>query len=182
MSAADDRLEIVSHYPGRLRVRAEAFRALPEVADEVVEHLCAREGIRGARAVRTTGSLVIEYDPRAIQLPELVQEVLRTSGIGAIAGDLAERDRSPALDGDGVRRALGALRERVLGGSDRQVDLKVAVPGALASTGLLMFLGGRRRIPEWYDLLFWSFVSFVNLNPPGGAELGPATSRDGQAR
>jgi hypothetical protein len=29
-----------------------------------------------------------------------------------------------------------------------------------------MLFAGRRLVPAWYDLLFWSFVTFVNLNPP----------------
>jgi hypothetical protein len=29
-----------------------------------------------------------------------------------------------------------------------------------------MLLAGKRLVPAWYDLLFWGFVSFCNLNPP----------------
>ena len=36
--AARDELRIVSHFPGRLRVRAETFRVLPEVAERCLNH------------------------------------------------------------------------------------------------------------------------------------------------
>jgi hypothetical protein len=62
---------------------------------------------------------------------------------------------------------MGALDQRVRAASGGRVDLRVAIPAALAGTGVAMFLGGRRRVPEWYDLLFWGFVAFCNVNPPG---------------
>src|SRR5438128_651660 len=69
-----------------------------------------------------------------------------------------------------VRDTLEALERKLRAASSGAVDLRVALPGALAGGGLLMFLAGRRRIPEWYDLLFWSFVTFCNLNPPTQAD------------
>jgi hypothetical protein len=46
------------------------------------------------------------------------------------------------------------------------VDLRAAVPGSLAAGGLAMLLFGRRMTPAWYDMIFWSFVTFMNLNRP----------------
>jgi len=64
-----------------------------------------------------------------------------------------------------VRDALDSWDRVVRRASRGQLDLRAALPGALAAAGVGVLLFGKRRIPEWYDLLFWSFVTFVNLNP-----------------
>ena len=173
--AARDELRIVSHFPGRLRVRAETFRVLPEVADEVTTRLGEEPGVVEVKSSRVTGSLLVTYDPRALQLPRLVQVLVRIAGLHGLEID-ARHDPNAPEDGARVRQALGLLNRALVGKSGGRVDLKVAVPGTLGSLGVAMLLGGRRRVPEWYDLIFWSFVTFRNLNARQG---GIAPSDDG---
>ena len=54
-----DRLRLVSHFPGRLRVRAEMFRVMPEVADEVVARLRQEPAVTGTESSAVTGSLLV---------------------------------------------------------------------------------------------------------------------------
>jgi hypothetical protein len=159
---AEHLLKIVSHYPGRLRVRAEPFRQ-PALGGEVAEKLRAEAGVESALVSNLTGSLLIEYRAREVQLPRLVQIIMRLGGLDGIAAD---RGAPPPLQGPLVRDALGGWNESLLDVTRGRLDARTAVPGTLAGLGLLTLLFGNRRLPEWYDLLFWSFVTFVNLNPP----------------
>jgi hypothetical protein len=162
---ATDKLRLVSHFPGRLRVRAETFRALPEVAEEVAERLREQGGVSDVRTSPVTGSLVVTYDPHALQLPRLIQILIRTGGLHGIEVDRVDDWTRAVPQGTRVRDAFAALRGAVQGKTNGKIDLKVAVPGALAAMGAGLFLFGRPRMPFWYDFLFWSFVSFHNMNP-----------------
>lgn len=162
-----DKLQLISHFAGRLRVRAETFRVLPEVGDEVVGKLRTQEGVVSASSSPITGSVLVTYDAAVVQLPRLVALIIRTGALHGIALELPDGGDRPPSGGARVRSALAALNAEVHRKSKGTVDLKVAIPAALTGTGLLMLLGGKRRVPEWYDLLFWGFVTFSNLNPPG---------------
>jgi hypothetical protein len=136
---------------------------LPEIAEEVAARLAEERGIAAVRTSALTGSMVVTYDARELQLPRLVQSIVRVARLHGLEVD-ARFDANVPEDGARIRRALGDFNRVVRGASAGKVDLKVAVPGALGSLGIAMLLGGRRRVPEWYDLVFWSFVTFCNLN------------------
>jgi hypothetical protein len=159
-----DRLELVSHFAGRLRVRADTFRVLPEVGSAVATELGALDGVTECTTSPITGSVLVHYDPARVQLPHLVATIVRTGGLHGLALVTPPDDAAPS-PGDRVRRALGELDRRTRVASNGRLDLRTAIPAALTGTGLAMLLGGRRRIPEWYDLLFWGFVTFCNVNP-----------------
>ena len=165
-----DKLALISHFSGRLRVRAETFRALPEIGAQVASRLLEEEGVTEASASPVTGSVLVLYDASVVQLPRLVAIIVRVGGLHGVALDTP--DDWPELPNGGarVRAKFAELNAGVHRKSRGRIDLKVAVPAALSGTGLLMFLGGRRRrIPEWYDLMFWGFTAFINLNTPGQA-------------
>jgi hypothetical protein len=155
-------LRIVSHFPGRLRVRAERFRESAFGA-EVAERVRAEGGVESAAVSSRTGSLLVEYRAREVQLPRLVEAILRIAGLDGISADRAPLG---APQGAALRDAVHRWNEQLVDASRGRVDARTAVPGTLASLGVLTLLFGSRRLPEWYDLLFWSFVTFVNLNPP----------------
>jgi hypothetical protein len=160
-----DRLRLVSHFPGRLRVRAETFRVLPEVGAEVAQRVAEEPGVTGTSASPVTGSLLVTYDPRELQLPRLIHLLVRVGGLHGIEVDPANDWKHAPEDGDRVRAAFAKVNDALRAATSGKLDMKVAVPGALAGTGLLVFLTRRRRVPEWYDLMFWAFVTFSNLNP-----------------
>jgi hypothetical protein len=147
-------------------VRAETFRVLPDVADEVAARVGSEPGVSHVKTGRLTGSLLIVYEPQQVQLPRLVQLLVRAGGLRGIEVDSNAPWEQQAPQGARVRQSLGALTDAVRRRTGGAVDLRAAVPGTLAAAGAAMFLAGRRRIPEWYDLLFWAFVTFSNLNRP----------------
>jgi hypothetical protein len=159
-----DRLELVSHFAGRLRVRAATFRVLPDVGSAVATELRALDGVTECTTSPITGSVLIRYEPTQVQLPKLVATIVRTGGLHGLALVTPPDEASPA-PGERMRRALGEVDRRARVASNGRLDLRTAIPAALAGTGLAMLLTRRRRVPEWYDLLFWGFVTFCNMNP-----------------
>jgi hypothetical protein len=153
-------------------VRAETFRLLPEVADAVAEQLRSESGVREVTTSRVTGSLLVLYEPRELELPRLVQHLVRAGGLAGIEVDADGEWMKNPPQGVRVREALGALNESVRELTGGKVDVRTALPGSLAASGLAVLLAGRWRMPEWYDLLFWSFVTFSNLNPPSAQSRG----------
>ena len=77
MNAKRDHLRLVSHFPGRLRVRAETFRALPGAAEEVAARIAEEPGVTEVKTSPVTGSMLVLYEPRVLQLPRLVQALVR---------------------------------------------------------------------------------------------------------
>jgi hypothetical protein len=170
---ADARLRIVSHFPGRLRVRAKRFRD-GELARDVAAKLREEAGVRAALATPFTGSVLVEYDARQVQLPWLVQLIVK---LGDLEGLEVDHDGKPARpQGPIIKGALGRWNTAMIEASRGRVDAKTAIPGTLAGLGILRFALGNRRLPEWYDLLFWSFVTFMNFNV-----LPHEPERDGEA-
>ena len=185
-SLVRDRLALISHFSGRLRVRAETFRVLPEIGAGVVSRLLEEQGVTEASASAVTGSVLVLYDAALVQLPRLVAIIVRVGGLHGIALDVPEGWDGPPNGGARVRAKFAALNAGLHRKTRGRIDLKVAVPAALSGTGVLMFLGGNRRSPEWYDLVFWGFTAFINLNMPGtparGANDGASIEDDAADR
>jgi hypothetical protein len=68
-------LELVHHHPGRLRVRADAFRLRPDVVDRVRDALEDVRGITRFSHGRRTGSLLIEYRPGSLEPDDVVTRI-----------------------------------------------------------------------------------------------------------
>jgi hypothetical protein len=162
-----DRLRLVSHFPGRLRVRAEMFRVMPEIADEVAMRLREEPAVIGTETSRVTGSLLVTYDPDALQLPRLVQLIVRTGRLGGLevdaSGDWTQREPP----GERVRLAMERLNARLREATGGRLDGRVAVPGALLAGGLALLFRAP-VVPNWWDLTFWAYSTFHNMNPPPG--------------
>jgi hypothetical protein len=149
-------------------VRAERFRD-PAFGSEIAERLRAETGVTSAEATSLTGSLLVTYEARKVQVPWLAQLIVRLSGLDGI-----EVDRTGEPPGrPTVRETFGRWNGAVAGATRGWVDGRTALPGALAALSAVTFVFGKRRLPYWYDLLFWSFVTFVNLNPPAPPSGGP---------
>jgi hypothetical protein len=171
------RLRIVSHFPGRLRVRAVPFRDAAFGAD-VAQQIGAEDGVISAEAVSKTGSLLVLYEAAKVQLPWLVQLIVRAGGLEGLEVDHDGKPIRP--QGILIREALDRWNGAVVDATKGRLDARTAVPGTLAGLGALKLLFGKWRTPEWYDLMFWSITMFVNLTPPAPPRPEPPDSDDGK--
>src|SRR5262249_12499114 len=87
-----DRLRFVSHFPGRLRVRATTFRVLPDVADGVAQRLREEPGVSSVEVARVTGSILVHYDPRVVEMPRLAQLLVRLGGLHGLEVDAGDAE------------------------------------------------------------------------------------------
>jgi hypothetical protein len=106
---------LVSHFPGRLRVRAETFRVLPEVAEEVCTRLAEEHGVKAVKTSPLTGSLLVTYEPRELQLPRVIQLLIRVGGLHGLEVDSAEQWTQPARGGRRVREGFDGVNEALRG-------------------------------------------------------------------
>lgn len=162
MSRHADHLQIVSHFPGRLRVRAEKLRA-KGVAAEAAERIGAEPGVSSVTASELTGSLLILYDPALIPLDRLLPAVLAA---GELAGVAVEVDEPPAgPPGQRLRQAFRRVDDYARQSMKGRLDVRTTIPALCMVAGLARFAAGNRVLPRWYEMTFWSFVTFINFNP-----------------
>jgi hypothetical protein len=163
MSDEDDRLQIVSHFPGRLRVRARKFHQEPGVAEAVAQRVGGEPGVLSASASAVTGSILILYDPRKVQVDALITALLSGSGLLSLTADAEEHADGTAL-ATHIRQSFVSADTSLFRAADGRVDLRTAIPGVLAVSGFATLLFKAFVAPQWYDLVFWSYVTFNNLN------------------
>jgi heavy-metal-associated domain-containing protein len=178
-------LRLVHHHPGRLRLRAEAFRA--GAGPRETEKLPARAAGRGTdeaalrpalqralAALRAhagvtriahspfTGSLLIEYQPGRVEPGALLASVAAAAGLSGVVDEESMRrhhfDAAVAVV-RGLGQANRATRE-LTGG---RADLRTLVPAGLFA-GALFSLFRRPLLPRWDNLLYWSYTMFRDLN------------------
>ncbi|HEY1695292.1 MAG TPA: hypothetical protein VGG39_24155 [Polyangiaceae bacterium] len=172
-----DRLRLVSHFPGRLRVRADTFRSAPAVTDEVLARLREEPAVTSTTSSALTGSILVLYDPEALQLPKLVQIIVVTGGLSGLEFDAANDWMQKPPTGDRLRGAIGVFNERMREATGGRMDGRVVVPAALLAGGLSL-LFKRPMLPNWFDLTFWAYTTFNNMNPAKPPRRQPA---DGSA-
>jgi hypothetical protein len=179
MSAPADDLQIVSHFPGRLRLRATRFRRDPELAEAAARCLREEPGVVSVTSSTLTGSILAIYDPRAVHADRLVA-ALQAGGCPPVAADAREHALGTELS-TRTYQTFASADDRLFQASRGKVDLRTAVPGALFLGGVATLLFRVRSIaaPQWYDLLFWSYVTFNNLNLVHGRGKQGTSSDEG---
>jgi hypothetical protein len=169
-------IRIVHAIPGRVRLKIVYLRDNPELARELRERLVSVQGIRRVEANPLTGSLLVLYDPEEMtslgslfMLSEAVTPLspgLNMAQIEEWLGQAGNGSGATASLASGIASGLGALNARV-GRATGGFDLRLLLP-------LMLFVLGIRRLlvaksvpfPAWYDLLWFSFGTFLMLNPP----------------
>jgi hypothetical protein len=117
--------------------------------------------------------LLVHYEPRVVELPRLVELLVRAGGLHGLEMDANVDDLERPRPGAILRETLDRLDHEVRVAARGKGDLRTAIPGTLAAAGLAKLVFGHRRVPEWYDMMFWAFVTFVNLNPPETGKTSP---------
>jgi hypothetical protein len=167
-AAAADYGTVAHTLPGRIRLRVQSIRSDWARAAEVEERLSALDIVESVSANPRSGSVVVEYVPDGVGLSDLLARMSDALGIEIATPPKRHPDATGFVDSDEVaarvRTIAGSANKRVaeLAGG---LDLRLLVPGALFFFGAGALLGARRRrMPEWYTLLWYAFSTFQSLN------------------
>jgi hypothetical protein len=168
--------QIVSHAPGRIRVRLEAGQRSPAVLDQIEHALGRKSGVASVSTNARTGSILVYYDEDILSKDDLTA-MLSDVGVAALesgGADEASRDRgrggrAVADHSSGAVSVLDAVTDldhwisRLTGG---KLDLKLLVPaglGLLALRQIALNGVGLGQMPG-YVLLWYTFDSFYKLH------------------
>jgi len=168
--AFDEPLRMVHHHAGYVRVRADAFVRAGDADPIVRAARTAAEGVPGFRSWAhnpKTGSVVIEYDPGAIEPDDLLKHIAKSAGFRGV--EIATRRKvnrqevvSAFLDQvQGVNRVVSQMT----GG---RADLRELGPVALAALSVVSFIlnDERGRLPQWSSALYHSYRVFMHWHRP----------------
>ena len=150
------------HHPGRLRVRAAVLRDDVEVAGRVQARLAKLAGVKGVSHNAVSGSLLIEYAVGELESEALLAEVVAETGLSERVDGW--RDEPPPDLAAALVAGAGAVNEAVREATEGRADLGVLIPGALVAAAAVSFLM-QPRLPNWENLLYWSYTFFRDLNP-----------------
>lgn len=170
----DQRVHIVHRIPGRIRMIVEPIRREPARADRVAALARDARWVHGARASAATASLVIEHAPAvpAEDVLATLAAIPELSDCGSLSiAELSRPRRAAAAPGDPDRTAESVLRAaaRVSSASTAlaapHLDLKLLIPGALMTYGLVRVLSrSSTSLPQWMILFKYGFDTFAVLN------------------
>jgi len=166
----DEPLRLVHYHPGYLRVRAAAF--LQAAVDDPIATAArtAAETVPGFRSWSlkpVTGSVVIQYEPGAVEADDLLKHIAKCAGFQGV--EVATRTKVNRQEV--VSRFLDTVQEinrvfsQLTGG---RADLRELTPAALAAVSVISFVlnENRGRIPEWSGLLYHSYRVFMHWHRP----------------
>ena len=179
------RAHLVSHTPGRVRVRVESSQRHPRAMHVVRDRLDDALGPGRAQVNPTTGSVLVQYD-RHSQSWSDVQHVLRDLGVvveetaRGLGLEVPDSGVGRSTTGERIVDAVSDLDRQLSALTGRKVDLKLLFPAALGGIGLwrLSAAGlGLAEVPA-YVLLWYAFDSFWKFHREPGPT--PASSPDGR--
>lgn len=163
-SAPREALSLIHHHPGRLRVRAEAFRAgqSGSAADRVRTALEVEPGIIAVSHKARTGSLLVEYQPGLADPEAILVRIASAAGLDPPTDDALTRPREPALVAIDAARELNDIVHEISG---FQTDLRSLVPAGMAALAAYSFVASKHeRMPRWDNLMYWSYAIFSQLH------------------
>lgn len=166
----EEPLRLVHHHAGYLRVRAEAFLGADEGSLKMKAARTAAEAVPGFRSWSLnpkTGSVVIQYDPAALEPDDLLKHIAKSAGFRGV--EVATRRKvtreevvSSFLDKvQGINQTVGHLT----GG---RADLRELTPAALAVVSVVSFIVNdeRSRLPHWMSALYRGYRIFMHWHRP----------------
>jgi hypothetical protein len=172
---------VESHIPGRLRIRLHRRHRCAEVLAEVHEVLKDIEGIVEIVCNSKTGSVLVNYDPDAVEMDELMEVgrlanlVLNTKPLTAGHDETESWHRSTA-----AQRMVLAFRawDRELHvATGGLIDLKLLIPLTLAGISVAKLILREDKTPvPWHVLLWYAYSVFIHMNRPMETMSPPASA------
>ena len=166
----DEPLRLVHHHPGYVRVRADVFLEPEDDSPVVMAARTAAEAVPGFRSWSLnpkTGSVVIEYEPGAVEADDLLRHIAKSAGLQGVETATRNKvNRQELVSGfldtvQGVNRVVSQLT------GDR-ADLRELTPIALAAISVVSFVlnDERGRLPQWSSALYHSYRVFMHWHRP----------------
>jgi hypothetical protein len=163
-------LRLIHHHPGYLRIRAETFiqpsdggKALAAAKDPAE----TASGFHSWSPNAKTGSVVIEYEPGALDADDLLKHIVKQAGFAGVehpAGKKMTREERVSGFLDRVQE-VNQIVSQLTG---ERADLRELVPVALAATSVVSFVlnEDRGRLPSWDSALYHSYRIFMQWHRP----------------
>jgi hypothetical protein len=164
---AGPRLKVVHNIPGRLRVRLPTHAHLPGLEVQ----LLANSGVRAARHVPRTRSVVIQYHPEETTAETLLHALAAITGIEVDAGfAVGDLPLSESITG-AVSRVNTALTRHTANQIDLPTLLALSLGGAV-----LQLVRGRARPLPWPTALWYAYELFRHRGQVGRQTPVPVMS------
>jgi hypothetical protein len=158
-------LRLVHHHPGYLRIQADSFIHPTENTLPLNRAQAAAEVTPGFRSWThnpRTGSVVIEYDPSALDVDDFLKNIAKSAGFRGVKNSINQKMSRQGLVGTFLdsMRDVNQVVSQITG--DR-ADLRELVPVALAATSVVSFVlsEDRGRLPNWNSALYHSYRIFM---------------------
>jgi hypothetical protein len=159
------RLRLVHHHPGYLRIQADAFTHPADGGSAVPRAEAAARALPGLRSWShnpRTRSVVVEYDPGALEADDLLGRIAERAGfLGVENATRSTRNREELVSA--LLDAAQAVNDLVGQLTGERADLREVVPAALVATSIVSFVlhGNRGRLPSWHSALYHSYRIFM---------------------
>jgi hypothetical protein len=154
-------LFIAHHHPGRLRVRTEAFLGEGPAAERTKTGLAQTPGVLSAIHDPRTGSLLVKYEPRDLDVNRLITRIGELSGLSCVTTSARTPAGTAAHIVTAVRK-VDQLTESLTGG---RLSLGELVPASLVAFGVYSFFkSSHARVPRWDSLIYWAYSVFVHTH------------------
>jgi hypothetical protein len=162
-----EKAKVVHAIHGRVRLRVPELRSNAALAQRIGDRLSVVPGVRRVGANPVTGSLLVEYDPAALDLAE------SRRALEELSGELGDT----VLDGDGLAGlatwissppnglAAGSATARAAG-PRTGAGVRSLLPLSLAALGVGRLLSGNVVSPQWYEYFWFAFSTHHLLNRP----------------
>jgi Heavy metal associated domain 2 len=162
-------LRLVHHHPGYLRARAKAFESTEGEAVVAAARAAAEStaGFRSWSHNPKTGSIVVQYEPGAVDPDDLIKRIATAAGLSGVESDSAtnsatEMNREELVSAfmDKVQDINGVIGH-AMGG---RADLRELAPMALVVTSVVSFVlnDKRGRLPNWNSALYHGYRIFMH--------------------
>ncbi len=172
--------KIVSHTPGRVRVRLRPQLRRPEAMQRIRSRLEREPGVHAVETNPETGSVLVHYEHGPRSLSDLVAAL---QDVGVIFHDVSEgpgavdtREGSAhSSTAQGIIGALDDLNHQLSLLTGHTIDLKLLFPFSLGALGVWQLARrgwGIEEVPA-YVLLWYAFDSFYKLHREPGHEAAP---------
>ena len=160
----DEPLRLIHHHPGYLRIQADIF-VEPE-DDSIMTAL--RRAVEAVPEFRSwshspqTGSVVVEYDPGALDADDLLKHIAKNAGLRGVEIVPSGKRNRQALVGTFLD-AVQDVNQVVSQITGDRADLREVAPAALFATSIASFIlnEDRGRLPSWDSALYHSYRIFM---------------------